>query len=97
VTRYILSPLARADLDHIWEHTSKRSDDDQAETSLRMIRAAIDAVAAYPKLGRQHDEVLAGYRRHRASSHLIFYREASSAIDIVRVLHEKMDIGLHLP
>jgi hypothetical protein len=37
VTHYVISPLARADLDNIWEHTSKRGDDDQAETYLRMI------------------------------------------------------------
>jgi toxin ParE1/3/4 len=97
VTRYVLSPLARADLDNIWEHTSKRWDDDQAEAYLRMIQAAIDTVSANPKLGRRCDEVRAGYRRHRAGSHLILYRETSDAIDIVRVLHEKMDIGSHLP
>ncbi|GGE22751.1 toxin ParE1 [Polymorphobacter glacialis] len=97
MTRYILSPLARADLDNIWEHTTKRWDDDQAETYLRMIQAAIDAVAANPRLGRLYDKVRAGYRRYRAGSHLIMYRETSDAIDIVRVLHEKMDIGSHLP
>lgn len=97
MTRYILSPLARADLDNIWEHTSKRWDDDQAEAYLRMIQAAIDTVTANPKLGRPYDDVRAGYWRHRAGSHLILYRETSDAIDIVRVLHEKMDIGSHLP
>jgi toxin ParE1/3/4 len=97
VTRYTLSPLARADLDNIWEHTSRRWDDDQAEAYLRMIQTAIETVAANPKLGRRYDEIRAGYRRHRAGSHLIMYRERSDAIDIVRVLHEKMDIGSHLP
>lgn len=95
--RYILSPMARADLNNIWEYFAKRWDDDQAETYLRMIQAAIDAVAARPKLGRPYDEVRAGYRRHQAGSHLILYREMSDAIDIVRVLHEKMDIGSRLP
>lgn len=97
MTRYILSPLARADLDNIWDHTSRRWDGDQAEAYLRMIQAAIDTVAANPKLGRPYDEVRAGYRRHHAGSHLILYRETSDVIDIVRVLYEKMDIGSHLP
>ena len=97
MTGYILSPLARADLDSIWDHTSKRWDDGQAEAYLRMIQAAIETVAGNPKLGRRYDEVRTGYRRHRAGSHLILYRETSDAIDIVRVLHEKMDIGSHLP
>ena len=97
MTRTILSPLARADLDQIWDHISRRWGDDQAETYLRMIQAAIGTLAANPKLGRPYDEVRPGYRRHRAGSHLILYREMDGAIDIVRVLHEKMDIGLHLP
>jgi toxin ParE1/3/4 len=96
VTRYTLSPLARADLDTIWDYSSKRWDDDQAETYLRMLQAAIETVAANLRLGRPYDEVRAGYRRHRAGSHLILYREASDGIDIVRVLHEKMDIGSHI-
>jgi toxin ParE1/3/4 len=96
VTRYTLSPLARADLDSIWDHTAKRWDDDQAETYLRMLQAAIETVAANPRLGRPYDEVRAGYRRHRTGSHLILYLETVNAIDVVRVLHEKMDIGSHL-
>lgn len=88
--------LAQADLDNIWEHTANRWDDDQAEAYLRMIQAAIAAVAANLKLGRPFDEVRAGYRRHRAGSHLILYRDTADAIDIVRILHERMDIGLHL-
>lgn len=97
MTRFILSPLARADLGDIWDYTANRWDDDQAEAYLRVIQAAIDAVAANPGLGRPCDEVRPGYRRHRAGSHLILYRKTSGAIDIVRVLHEKMDIGSQLP
>ena len=95
--RFIVSPLARADLDTIWDYTSQRWDDDQAEAYLRMIQAAIATVAENPKLGRPFDEVRAGYRHHRAGSHLILYRDTPDAIDIVRILHERMDIGLHLP
>ncbi len=97
MTRYILSPLARADLDQIWEYTAQHWDDDQAETYLRMIQAGIEAVTINPKLGRPFDAVRAGYRRHRAGAHLILYRETPDAIDIVRILHERMDIGAHLP
>jgi toxin ParE1/3/4 len=54
-------------------------------------------MAANPKLGRLYDEVRAGYRRYRAGPHLILYSETSDAIDVVRVLQEKMDIGSRLP
>jgi hypothetical protein len=38
-----------------------------------------------------------GYRRHRAGAHLILFRQIAGAIDVVRVLHERMDVASHLP
>jgi toxin ParE1/3/4 len=97
VTRYILSPLARVDLNKIWDFTAERWDEDQAEAYLRMIQAAIETIAENPLLCPSIDEVRPGYRRHRAGAHLILFRQIAGAIDVVRVLHEKMDVASHLP
>lgn len=97
MTRYILSPLARIDLSKIWEYTANRWDEDQAEAYLRMIQAAIETAAENPLLSPAIDEVRPGYRRHRAGAHLILFRHIAGSIDVVRVLHEKMDVTSHLP
>jgi len=97
VTRYILSPLARVDLNKIWDFSADRWDENQAEAYLRIIQAAIEVAAENPLLSSAIDDVRPGYRRHRAGAHLILFRQIAGAIDVVRVLHEKMDVASHLP
>ena len=42
-------------------------------------------------------EVRAGYHKYRAGSHFLFYRVTSGGVEVVRILHERMDFGWHLP
>ncbi|PWR20516.1 type II toxin-antitoxin system RelE/ParE family toxin [Zavarzinia compransoris] len=37
-----------------------------------------------------------GYFKYAVGSHVIFYTRTDSGIDIVRVLHKRMDMGRHL-
>lgn len=53
-------------------------------------------LAANPKLGKLRDDIHAGLRMHLAGKHLIFYFVTDYGIDVVRVLHERMDITQHL-
>lgn len=46
---YVLSPLAQADLDQIWDYTAERWDEDQADRYIFVVRAAIEAVARDPR------------------------------------------------
>jgi toxin ParE1/3/4 len=48
-----------------------------------------------PSLGRACDDIRPGYRRYAEGSHIIFYREVRSDIEIVRVLHGRMDPDRH--
>ena len=49
-----------------------------------------------PSLGRACDDIRTGYRRYAEGSHTIFYREAGGGIEIVRILHGRMDPDRHL-
>jgi plasmid stabilization system protein ParE len=60
VSRYVLSPAARADLEQIWDYTCERWDDDQAEEYVREIQRAIERVMDNPMIGRACDEVRPG-------------------------------------
>jgi toxin ParE1/3/4 len=95
-TRYVLSRRAQADLDAIWDHTESQWGLQQAERYIRQIWQDIDTVAAEPMLGRDCSEVRAGYRKYRSGSHLLFYRVTTGGIDVVRILHERMDFERHL-
>ena len=95
--RYLLSPAAQADLEQIWDYTHDRWGIDQAEEYLRELQHAIDRAAANPRIGQACDEIRPGYRKLAAGSHTLFYRvTADDLIDVVRILHQRMDVDRHL-
>ena len=97
MNRYVLSPAARADLEQIWDYSAEWWDDDQAGEYLREVQRAIERVVPNPRIGRSCDEVRPGYRKHAVGSHTLYYRIVSAeVIDVVRILHERMDADQHL-
>lgn len=61
------------------------------------MRDALEEIATNPLLGRSRDEVLEGLRSFPLGKHVVFYLAADYGIDVVRVLHERMDPTAHLP
>ena len=97
MNRYVLSRAARADLEQIWDYTCERWDDDQAEEYVREIQRAIERVVDNPTIGRACDEVRPGYRTHAVGSHTLYYRIVSGdVVNVVRILHQRMDVDRHL-
>jgi toxin ParE1/3/4 len=96
MSRYVLSPRARADLDEIWDYTADRWDEEQAENYLRSIEKAIEMIAKSPQRGRSYDEVRVGYRRYRVGAHILIYRVLKMQVHVVRILHVAMDVDRHL-
>ncbi len=93
---YRLTPAAQGDLSSIWDCTEEHWDVQQAETYLVEIRAAIERIADDPDRGRVCDDVREGYRRYAIGSHVIFYRSRTDGVDVIRVLHQRMDPTRHL-
>jgi len=97
VTQYSLSPAARVDLDDIWDYTCERWDAKQAEKYLREIQRAIERITDNPQIGRSCDDVRPGYRKHAVGSHSLYYRITDAdLVDVVRILHQRMDVDRHL-
>lgn len=97
MSRFVLSPAAQADLEDIWDYTCEQWNAEQAEEYLRVLQRAIERAVADPRIGRAIDEVRPGYRQLPAGSHLLFYRlTGEGVVDVVRVLHQRMDVGRHL-
>jgi toxin ParE1/3/4 len=64
---------------------------------LRELQRAINRIAANQRIGRACDEIRPGYRKLAAGSHTLFYRVAAEdVIDVVRILHQRMDVDRHL-
>lgn len=95
--RYLLSPAAQADLEQIWDYTHGRWGVDQAEDYLRELERAINRIAMHPLIGGSCDGIRPGYRKLATGSHVLFYRViADDDVDVVRILHRRMDVDRHL-
>lgn len=94
--RYVLSPAAHGDLEQIWDYTRERWDDKQAEEYVREIQRAIKRVVDNPTIGRACDDVRPGYRKRAVGAQTLYYRIVpDDVIDVVRILHQRMDVDRH--
>jgi toxin ParE1/3/4 len=97
VSGYDLSPLAALDLSGIWDYTAEHWGVDQADLYVRQIGVTCAEVASGRKQGRSIEHVRAGYFRYPVGSHLLFYRWGTGQrMEVVRILHQRMDVGRHL-
>lgn len=93
---YLLSPAAQADLEQIWDYTAEHWSVDQAERYMEDIRDACQDLVAGTRMSRPVD-IRAGYRKLPVGAHILFFRQDDAGnIVIVRVLHQTMDVRLHL-
>ncbi len=93
---YRLTPAAKSDLLEIWNYTAENWGEKQAEKYLLDIESKLEQLAANPKLGRQRPEIKLNYYSFPAKKHIIFYLLSGNHIDIIGVLHGKMDINKNL-
>lgn len=94
--RFRLTPAAIRDLSAIWDYTEQRWGVRQAETDIGEMRAAIERIAENPDRGRARDDLRPGYRGYSIGSHLIFYVVSEDSVDVIRILHQRMDPTRHL-
>lgn len=91
-----LTPAAGQDLSAIWDFTQEHWGANQAEIYISELRTAMERVAEDPRRGQTCDSLRINYRRYAVGRHLIFYVESEQGIDVIRVLHQRMDPTLHL-
>lgn len=96
MTHYVLRPRAQRDIEDIWDYSAATWSVAQAEVYVRQIQQCLETLATDPRLGRKCDEIRAGYRKYPAGLHVVFYRIVDGGIDIVRILHQRMDFEQHL-
>lgn len=94
---FVLTHAAREDLKSIGRYTQDRWGRDQRNRYLAALDASFHDLATDPLMGRDCSDIHAGYRKHRVGKHLVFYRQLDSdQIEIVRILHERMDVEVRL-
>ncbi|HED18224.1 MAG TPA: type II toxin-antitoxin system RelE/ParE family toxin [Gammaproteobacteria bacterium] len=89
---YRLSPEAKKELLTIHAHTQYKWGIQQAQKYIDALEKKCEQLARSPHIGRERPEIKTGYRSITEGKHVIFYRVGDSGIEILRVLHGRMDI-----
>lgn len=97
MSRFLLTKQAIEDLREIGRYTQKRWGQDQRRRYLALLDRCFHALAENPNQGQRCDEIRSGYRKYPSGQHIVFYCEQNiGGIEIIRVLHERMDLEVHL-
>lgn len=93
---YFISHDALSDLDEIWLYTAETWSEQQADYYYGLIVDEIHAICLNIHSGVSLNHIREGYRATKVKSHFIFYRMTPTSIEIIRILHERMDIERRL-
>ena len=92
----VLSPKAKADLSEIWDYTYSEWGIEQAEKYVRNLWAVMQEQTSDNTKSVDIGDVRKGYRKVRSGSHIIFFKiTGNGVVDVVRILHQKMDFDRH--
>ncbi|MCJ8270893.1 MAG: type II toxin-antitoxin system RelE/ParE family toxin [Psychrosphaera sp.] len=89
------SPLALKDAQSIWVYSFKQWGESQANAYLQGLDSTIRELAVVPNKGIDISFLREGFRRYRYKSHVIVYRYTLEKLEILRILHVRMDIARH--
>jgi toxin ParE1/3/4 len=93
MAKYSLTNKAVADLSQIWNYTSDRWSENQANKYYKMLLDNYIELASNPELGKDYFMVTDNLLGFRAGRHIIFYHGIREGeIVIIRILHEHMDL-----
>lgn len=93
IRKYRISEKAIEDLEKIWLYTLKKWSLEQADRYHELLINEINFITDNFNLSRKIDYVRSGYRISKVKSHLIFFKKTDDdIIEIVRILHQNMDI-----
>lgn len=85
--KLIVSPRAGGDIDDIYDYTESRWGEDQAEDYTSGIRQALQEVCQGTRKGKSIDHVRKGAISLSFRSHFLIFRENTSSIILIRILH----------
>ena len=87
-----LSNAAKADLVDIWQYSARQWNSRQADDDTDDILSALESLADNPHTGRDCSDLFAGARRLTCGRHVAFYGIRETHIEVVRILHQSLDL-----
>jgi toxin ParE1/3/4 len=92
-----LSPAAAEDLENILQFTMETWGVITYEEYLLSFQQVFDTICHDPSsaLSKERGELFADCRSIRSGRHIVFFRLKNNTIEIVRILHDRMDFLSH--
>ncbi len=94
--KYRISATAIKDLDGIWKYTFTNWSKDQADRYHNLLMNEIEFVAENRTSGKSMDQIKEGYLVTYVKSHMIFFKRNEEIVEVIRILHQKMDVESNL-
>ena len=92
----LLYPQAEADLENIWRYTQSTWGTAQANRYIDEFAESFALLADNPLICRERTEYTPSVRMYRHAHHLIVYVHTHTTLEVIRILHESMDIESQL-
>ena len=93
MSEYIISEKALEDINNIWIYTAENWSVEQANRYYNLIIDEIEYIVDNFDMARDFGKIRKSYRYSKVKSHLIFLKkDKTNETEVVRVLHERMDI-----
>ncbi|QZK90559.1 type II toxin-antitoxin system RelE/ParE family toxin [Flavobacterium sp. CHNK8] len=93
MSEYIISEKAIEDINNIWIYTAENWSVEQANRYYNLIIDEIEYIVDNFDMARDIGKIRKSYKYSKVKSHLIlFKKDKTNEIEVVRVLHERMDI-----
>jgi toxin ParE1/3/4 len=89
--RVIFSPVARADLQDIWNYIAADSAV-QADRLTEKFRVKLEHLAKWNTLGRPRPELEKDCRSYPFGKYCFYFRPLEGGIEVIRVLHSARDL-----
>jgi len=91
-----LTKKAIKDIKDIGRYTQENWGREQRNLYLSRLDDCFQLIAREPQIGKACDYIRPGYQKYHVGRHLIFYRQSSAYVEIIRILHDRMDVESHL-
>ncbi|WP_026715011.1 type II toxin-antitoxin system RelE/ParE family toxin [Flavobacterium daejeonense] len=93
MSAYIISEKALEDINNIWIYTAENWSVEQADRYYNLIIDEIEYITRNFDMALDIGKIRKSYRYSKVKSHIIFFKkDKTNKIEVVRVLHERMDI-----
>ncbi|CAM3965724.1 type II toxin-antitoxin system RelE/ParE family toxin [Flavobacterium weaverense] len=97
MSEYVISEKAVEDINNIWIYTAENWSVAQADRYYNLIFDEIEYIVNNFDMARDFGKIRKSYKCSKVKSHLIFFKkDKMNEIEVIRILHERMEIGSRL-